>query len=145
MIRSCNIPPLLNRMCDDTIHSAFLVTRDGDLLGSSHSNMSNNKSDEDSQAIAALLADIGVDYQRLGEEYAAVVDVDEPTDSTSKKKSHLKCLLIELEQGIVGIAACSEMDSFVMVVGESDAPPGLVKAKLEALADYVQESLVQAS
>ena len=134
MIRSCNIPPLLNHICGDTTHSAFLVTRDGALLGSSH----NTSRQEDPEAIAALLADIGVDYPRLREEYAA-------GDANSRSKSHMKCLLIELEQGLVGIAGCSEMDSLVIVVGEPHAPPGLVKAKLEALADYVQESLMQAS
>lgn len=133
MIRSCNIPPILNRICDDTIHSAFLVTRDGALLGAS-----NNKSQDDPEAIAALLADVGVDYQRLGEEYAAV-------DANPRSKSHLRCLLVELEQGLVGIAGCSDIDSLVIVVGEPNAPPGLVKAKVEALADYVQESLVQSN
>jgi hypothetical protein len=136
MIRSCNIPPLLNRICDDTIHSAFLVTRDGALLGAS--NCSNTTRSEDPEAIAALLADIGVDYQRLGEDFAAV-------DANPRSKSHMKCLLIELELGLVGVAGCSEMDSLVIVVGKANTPPGLVKAKLEALADYVQESLLQAS
>jgi hypothetical protein len=131
MIRSCSIPPVLNRICDDTIHSALLVTTDGELMGSSTKNSNRIK---DPQALGTLLADVGVDYMRLGEEYAGV-------DEVQRSKSHLQCLLIEMECGLVGIAACLGIDCLVIAVANPDAPPGLVKARLQALAAHVQESL----
>lgn len=130
MIRSCCIPPVLNRVCDDTIHSALLVTTEGELMGASTKNTSRIT---DAQAIGTLLADIGVDYMRLGEEFAAV-------DAVQRSKSHMQCLLIELEQGVVGIAACLGVDCMVIAVADPNTPLGIVKAKLEALSGYVQES-----
>jgi hypothetical protein len=132
MIRSGRIPPVLNRICDDTIHSALLVTNDGELLGASNVNHKNSR--RDPEAFGTLLADIALDYLRLGEEYAAV-------DAVQRSKSHMQCLLMELELGLVGVASCLGIDCLVIAVADADAPPGLVKARLQALAVHVQEAL----
>jgi hypothetical protein len=136
MIRSGRIPPVLNRICDDTIHSALLVTNDGELLGASNVNfkLQNSINSRDPEAFGTLLADIALDYLRLGEEYAAV-------DAVHRNKSHMRCLLMELDLGLVGVASCLGIDCLVIAVADADAPPGLVKAKLQALAVHVQEAL----
>jgi len=129
MIRSCRIPPVLNRVCDDKIRSAFLVTADGELLGMSNKNAP--LSDPDS--FATLVADIAVGYCNLGEEFAAV-------DAVHRTRSHLQCLLLELDLGLVGVSSCVGSDCFVVAVAAPDALPGLLKARLQALAVHVQES-----
>jgi hypothetical protein len=131
MIRSCRIPPVLNRVCDDTIHSALLVTNDGELLGASNYKGAKRR---DPEAFGTLLADIAMDYQRLGEELAAV-------DATQRSKSHMQCLLMELDMGLVGVSSCMGIDCLVIAVADADAPAGLVKAKLQALAVHIQEAL----
>jgi len=166
MIRSCHIPPILNRICDDHIHSVLLVTTDGELIGSStstttatsqhhHPSASSSSTShgppdrapaavtttlappriKDVESLGALLADVGVDYQRLGEEFAAV-------DAVQRSKSHLHCLLMEFELGVVGIASCGlGTDCLVVAVADADVPLGWMRSKLQALAGYVQESL----
>ena len=129
MIRSCRIPPVLNRICDETIHSTLLVTNDGELLGSSTNNQT-----KDPEAFGTLVADIAMDYVRLGQDFADV-------DAVQRNKSHMQCLLIEMEQGLIGISSCLGIDCLVIAVAKHDAPPGWVKARLQALAVYVQEAL----
>lgn len=131
MIRSCSIPPVLNRICDEKIHTAILVTTDGELMGSSTKYAHRVK---DPEALGTLLADIGVDYVRLGEEYAGV-------DAVQRSKSHMQCLLMEMELGVVGVSCCAGLELLVIAVGDADVPLGMLKARLQALAGYVQESL----
>jgi hypothetical protein len=131
MIRSGSIPQVLNRICDDTIYSALLVTMDGELMGTSTAAHSYEVTDP--EALGALLADIAVDYGKLGQEYAGL-------DAVQRSKSHLQCLLMELELGLVCVSFCTGLDCLVVCLAKADAPPGLVKAKLLALAAHVQEA-----
>jgi hypothetical protein len=128
MIRSTRIPSVLNRICDDSVMSALLVTADGELLGASNKNPQRNP-----ESFGTLLADIAIDYHRLGEEFSAV------DDNAERPKSHMECLLIEMDLGLVGITSCS--GCFVIAVAKPDTPPGLMKARLQTLAVHVQESL----
>jgi hypothetical protein len=112
------------------------------------------------------VADIAMDYQRLGEqEFAAVEAVtaasdapelqqqNRPSLTTSAssssvsnnsnnniKRSYMQCLLIEFDFGLVGVASCLGIDCLVIAVAKPDAPPGLIKARLQALAVHVQEA-----
>lgn len=146
MIRSCRIPPILNRVCDDVIHSALLVTADGELLGASTKKSSaslftppsEGASSTSSGAIenlGTLIADIAVDYHRLGEEYAGL------DGAQRNNKSQLQCLLMELELGLVAVSSCGSFDCLVIAIASPTAPLGLVKAKVQTLALYVQEAL----
>lgn len=128
MIRSSRVPLLLNRICDEKIPRALLVTFDGELLGTS--NVYPHPKDPDS--FGTLLADIAVDYKKLGVDFAALEE---------RRKSNLDCLLIDLEGGIAGVAACEAVECFVLAVAKPDTPPGLLKARLRSLADHVQESM----
>jgi predicted regulator of Ras-like GTPase activity (Roadblock/LC7/MglB family) len=131
MIRSCRIPPVLNRICDgDNIRSALLVTSDGELLGTSTTTPTNNNMTAES--FGTLVADIAADYVRLGEEYAGI-------DGTEQRKSHMQCLLLELQDGLIGVASCSH-DCLVVAVAAHDAPPGLIRARLVAASAFIQES-----
>lgn len=132
MLRSCSIPPVLNKVCDDKIHSVLLVTNDGELLGASNKKHPNRR--RDSEAFGTLLADIATEYMRLGEEFSAV-------DAVHRPKSHMQCLLMELDFGLVGVSSCLGIDCLVIAVADADAPPGRVKAKLQALANHIQEAL----
>ena len=105
MIRSCRIPSILKRICtDNVIQTALLVTSDGELLGSTATTFisPDGTSKESIESLGTLIADIAVDYSRLGEEYANLdISGGDPTPiSTPKKKSHLKCLLLELVRGL---------------------------------------------
>jgi len=161
MIRSARIPALLDRICDKNkgdddsamIRQALLVTADGELLGcsnppSGNSNSSNSPIPISSSSFGTLIADIAVDYQRLGEEYATAT-ADDAASRTSNHKSssasHLQCLLLEMDRGLVAVTACTEMDCFVVAVASPEAPRGLVKARLQALAVHVQEALLELS
>ena len=169
MIRSARIPALLDRICDKNnkdddgnamIRQALLVTADGELLGCSNpdppapggNNNSNNSSSPipiSSSSFGTLIADIAVDYQRLGEEYATATAADDAASSSQRSNkssaSHLQCLLLEMDRGLVAVTACTEMDCFVVAVASPEAPRGLVKARLQALAVHVQEALLELS
>lgn len=132
MIRSTRIPYVLNRILDDTIESALLVTMDGELLGASNKTMQKNP-----ESFGTLLADIALDYHRLGEEFAAAAAAD---DSHDRSKSFMQCLLIEMDMGVIGVAVCAGIDCFVIAVAKPNAPLGLLKSRLECLARHVQES-----
>jgi hypothetical protein len=155
MIRSCRIPPVLDRICDEKIRIALLVTADGELLGASTPRappstaakeadarstvsppaaaLSSKLLQDDPEAFGALVADIALGYCRLGEEYAAV-------DAVQRSRSHMQCLLMDMDKGVVGVSSCLGCDCFVIAVAEPDAPPGLLKARLQALAVHVQEA-----
>lgn len=174
MIRSCRIPPILNRICDDVVHSALLVTADGELLGASTkrstsslfppaststlasssasasasapegggAGVSSSASPASSAAgaienLGTLIADIAVDYQRLGEEYVGI----DGSQQQRNGKSQLQCLLMELELGLVAVSSCGSFDCLVIAIASPNAPLGLVKAKIQTLAVYVQEAL----
>ena len=135
----------------------MLVTLDGELLGSS--NLYPPTKDPDS--LGTLLADIAVDYKRLGEQYAAVTDNHAPPPQQQQPQQtiqqqqpprapnpyqpqqhhHLDCLLIYLEGGLAAATACDSIDCFVLAIAQPDTPPGLLKARLSSLADHVQESM----
>mmetsp|Transcript_18828 Transcript_18828/g.24236 ORF Transcript_18828/g.24236 Transcript_18828/m.24236 type:complete len:138 (-) Transcript_18828:155-568(-) len=130
MIRSCRIPFVLNRICDESIPSALLVTFEGEILGESTS-FPHHK---DPSAFGTLVADIASDYQRAGEDYAAI-------DTVQRSKSHLQCLLIEMDGGCIGVSACAGIDCFVIAVAKPDTPPGVLKGRLQSLASFVQDSM----
>lgn len=127
MIRSTRIPAVLERICDDTIESALLVTADGELLGATDKC-------KNPESFGTLLADIAMDYQRLGEEYSTV-------DEVHRTQSNLECLLIEMDLGLIGVTACATIGCLVIAIAKPDALPGLVKARLQALSIHVQEAL----
>jgi hypothetical protein len=158
MIRSCRIPDILKRICtDNAIQIALLVTLDGELLGSTATTFisPDGTTKESIQSLGTLIADIAMDYTSLGDEYALLDDVPSTShhaqpDAVStqqqlqqqqRKKSHLQCLMIELEQGLVGVSACVGADCLVIVIAAPSAPLGSVKARLQATAEYVQEAL----
>lgn len=129
MIRSCRIPPVLNRICDgDKILAALLVSYDGELLGTS------GKDDEES--FATLIADTAMDYVKLGHEFAMLLIENEHVSPHSQFQS----LLLEFEQKLVGVAHCGA-DCLVVAVAAPDTPPGFVQTHLQALASFVQEQL----
>jgi hypothetical protein len=107
-----------------------LVTSDGELLGTSTAQSPNVK---DPESFGALVTDVANEYCRLGEEYAAV-------DAVQRSRSHMHCLLVEMSAGLVGVSSCVGCDCFVIALAAHDAPPGLVKARLQALAAHVQDA-----
>lgn len=154
MIRSGRIPPVLNRICDDQIPTALLVTYDGELLGSSSAPPNNNNAlfpfaHKDPEAFGTLLADIAMEYSRLGEEYnhGSTHNSSSSTTTTANRKapssssSKMDCLLLQMEGGLAAAVPCPTMDCFVLAVAKTDTPPGLLRARLHALADHIQESM----
>jgi hypothetical protein len=139
MIRSARIPHILSRICTDhVIQTAVLVTSDGELLGSTSTTFvsPDGSTRESVEHLGTLIADIAVDYQRLGNEYAAL-DGTPPT----QKKSHMQCLLLELEQGLVGVSGCVGVDCLVIAIAAPNAPLGTITARLQAITEFVQEAL----
>lgn len=88
---------------------------------------------KDPESFGALVTDVANEYYRLGEEYAAV-------DAVQRSRSHMQCLLVEMGSGMVGVSSCVGCDCFVIALAAPDAPPGLVKARLEALAAHMQDA-----
>jgi len=209
MIRSCRIPAVLRRICgnntEDTaaaIQVALLVSTDGELLGSTATTfVGPDGTSESIESLGALIADIAVDYSKLGEEYAnldppnynnnnttiytagssgsvtgASVSsagynsannsannspmpnrkVATPASTTStltpastpipnmpqiQPSSHLQCLLLELELGLVAVSMCRGVDCMVIAICSPNAPLGMVKARLQTIVTHVQEAL----
>jgi hypothetical protein len=102
-----------------------------------------------------------VDYSRMGVEYAAL-DMIQPGDSaimplasnttatstittsntTGSRSCHLQCLFLELELGLVAVSMCVGVDCMVIAIASPTAPLGMVKARLQAITEYVQEALI---
>ena len=158
MIRSCRIPSVLRRICTDSvIQTALLVTTDGELLGSTATTFlsPDGTTKESIESLGTLIADIAVDYGKLGEEYANLdppnTIITKPTPPSSSanpatsapttKKSHLQCLLLELELGLVAVSTCVGVDCMVIAIAAPNAPLGTVKARLQAITAHVQEGL----
>jgi len=158
MIRSARIPSILSRITtDNVIQTAILVTGDGELLGAtsptpfgvSHTTTTTGDAGggmtkESMESWGTLIADIAIDYRRLGEEYVHLEQQQQDSTTTTSgghKRSHLKCLLLELDHGLVAVSACAEVDCLVIGIAAPNAPMGMVKARLEAMAEHVQEAL----
>ena len=103
---------------------------DGELLGASDLYPHH----KEPESFGTLVAEIAADYNNCGAEYVAV-------DGVQRSKSHLQCLLIEMEGGLIGVSACQGIDCFVLAVAKPNTPPGLLKARLQSLAVHIQESL----
>lgn len=154
MIRSARIPSVLSRICaDNVIQTAVLVTADGELLGSTSPTFIGVDGKQESvEHLGTLIADIAVDYQRLGDEYALLgtPTIGTPSNEGSgtggtnptAKKSHLQCLFLELDQGLVGVSSCMGSDVLIIGIAKPDAPMGMIKARLETITEHVQESLL---
>jgi hypothetical protein len=84
----------------------------------------------------------------MGVEFAAL-DVIQPGDSATiplstnnnTSRSHLQCLFLELELGLVAVSMCVGVDCMVIAIASPSAPLGMVKARLQAITEYVQEAL----
>ncbi len=174
MIRSARIPSVLRRICtDNIIQTALLVTTDGELLGSTATTFlsPDGTTKESIESLGTLIADIAVDYGKLGEEYANLdlggiplktihttsghttdnssnsqtsqspASTEQQQQQQSNKKSHLQCLFLELELGLVAVSACVGVDCMVIAIAAPSAPLGTVKARLQAITAHVQEAL----
>jgi hypothetical protein len=127
-------------------------------------------SKESIESLGTLIADIAIDYMQLGNEYANLdigggdaaaagtstptsaaatasspssssAQQQQPPNSGSKKSSsHLQCLFLELEFGLVAVSTCIGVDCMVIAIAAPTAPLGSVKARLHAITEYVQES-----
>mmetsp|Transcript_10746 Transcript_10746/g.14487 ORF Transcript_10746/g.14487 Transcript_10746/m.14487 type:complete len:203 (+) Transcript_10746:111-719(+) len=197
MIRSRRIPPLLSRICNDGIHSALLVTSDGELLGSYNEredttttttapsspssspptqSTNNAIADQlDMAAIGALISEVAGDYLKLGNELQLLDGMAPPppplpptppvgqqrggdpsslgssvstnagsTVTTSGKSgaAALKCLIVELDMGLVGVSSAG-LDCYVVAMADKTVEYGLLKARLMTVSMYVAESLSQ--
>lgn len=127
MIRSGKIPPLLSRVCGDGIEAALLVTTDGELLGTSFP--LDETLEKSIAQVGSLVTEIAADYARLGHE------LDSPS---------LQYLSLELELNTVAVASATN-ECLVICICSPDAPHGRTKARLQALALQVQESLTPLS
>lgn len=151
MIRSARVPSILSRITSDqVIQTAILVTTDGELLGSTSSTFVSpvDGSKESIENIGTLLADIAIDYQRLGDDYSQLENNAGTGTGASmggvpppKKPSHLQCLLLEFDQGLIGVSTCAGVDYLVIGIAAPDAPMGMIKARLQLMAEHVQEAL----
>jgi len=161
MLRSRHIPPVLSRVTGDGIHTALLLTADGDLLGayttkSSPPDLSDEAqvtkeagNDLDVASISALVAEVTGDYKRAGHELSFLRGPQRTSQPTAYP---LKCLLLEMEFGMLGIASTaaftstpSRADCYVAAIADSSLHdcPGLLKARISACAGHIGEALLQ--
>lgn len=144
MIRSARIPNILNRITSDKIiQTAILVTADGELLGATSMTFvsADGSTKESVENLGTLIADIAVDYQRLGEEYIHLDPTSNASSPSLPKKSHLQCLFLEFDHGLVAVSSCVGVDCFVIGIAAPNAPLGMIKARLQAMTEHVQEAL----
>jgi len=126
----------------------------------------------DLASIGSLVAEVATDYKRAGNELSLLHGIkavsamnslnSPPTVSTPTNRgtnpsstssscgaatnkgsaSPLKCLVVEFEQGIAGVASTgSNTGCFVVALAESNVEVGLIRARLVTLASYVGEAL----
>jgi hypothetical protein len=166
MIRSGHIPLVLNRIIWDTndplqpqqppsqIVAALLVTYDGELLGTSTSTTGTTGSAalqaKDPESLGTLLADIAMEYHRLGQDFQRgkqhhhnhkTSNNTSSTSTTSGNNSKMDCVLLQFEGGIAAAVPCPTMECLVVAIAQSTTPLGVLRAKLHALAHHIQESM----
>jgi hypothetical protein len=188
MLRSRRIPPLLERVTGDGIHTALLVTGDGELLGSFTTEQSADAQHDppmmpvqrgcdgqipvvnekiDLVSVSALVAEVVGDYKRAGHELSFIRGAPLKTSSSIHHQSQdsssssannassmypLKCLLLEMEYGIIGIVSTaaytvsspSRADCYIAAIGDASVcdHPGLLKSRLSNCAGFVGEALL---
>mmetsp|Transcript_55463 Transcript_55463/g.64857 ORF Transcript_55463/g.64857 Transcript_55463/m.64857 type:complete len:215 (-) Transcript_55463:458-1102(-) len=152
MLRAKRIPPLLNRICTDGIHLVLLITNDGELLGCSDQSSSSSSPNQlqeklsgmDLSSIGALVSEVIWDYRRMGQELqllygsssnrrssaspAASSNLNGPSSGNSGSTGSdsgkgLKCLLVELELGLIGIASAASIPTSSSGATRSPSPP----------------------
>lgn len=168
MLKSSRIPPLLNRICQNGISSAYLITTDGALLGASSSSTTTSEITSASSSpltsssfhlhhpmdpsdLAALVAEVVEDYRKLGSELSLLKKKEDlipppspisstpsPSSSTELKKNKF-CVLIQLENGVLGIASATDT-TYVVALGQEGVQHGWMKMQLYSLASHVCDS-----
>ena len=165
MIRARRIPPLLDRILGDGITTALLLTGDGELLGSAtldaESSSSSSEVKLDTSSLGALVAEVARDYIRAGTDLltqnppiaTSNSNLASSPSSGSKKttggastnQDGLQCLLLELEDHLIGLGMCNTRNNvtwYVVAVGDSKlVEVGLMRTRLTALQGYVCEAM----
>lgn len=120
----------------------------------------------DPSDIGALVAEVVEDYKRLGLELALLnppnTNVDKQSnasgvvgntgsggngkegniaDGKDKERGKLNCLIVEMEKGLVGIAAATS-NTYVVGLADSSAQHGFLKMKLTSLSAYVRDAFL---
>lgn len=65
-----------------------------------------------------------------------------PSTLSRKERGRLYCLILELDEGIIGIASATS-NTFVVALAEEATHQGMMKGRLEALASYIGEAFGQ--
>lgn len=65
-----------------------------------------------------------------------------PTNTSRKERGRLHCLMLELDQGIVGVAGATS-NTYVVTLAEEEAHQGMIKGRLLALASHIREAFSQ--
>ncbi|KAL3660618.1 hypothetical protein V7S43_014373 [Phytophthora oleae] len=123
MLRAKVLPEVLGQIVGDGINACMLMTLEGALVGSV-----GDGETVDHKVVGAIASHTWGEYLHAGKEANPTGD--------------LRTMLVELERGRLAMTVAGK--SFLLCAySGTDAPAGLLKAKVEALGAYLSASLDQ--
>jgi len=129
MLRPKVIPKVLEQGNSNHVEATLLINTEGSLVSCAPTDYAH------SQAVAAIVQNIWTFYTQANKNYVASSEDDE------QDQDSLQTLLIDCDQGRLGVTAVTNM--LVCIVGNRNAQPGMLKAKLEVFQKNMVEPLSQ--
>uniref|UniRef100_A0AAV1TUH6 Roadblock/LAMTOR2 domain-containing protein n=1 Tax=Peronospora matthiolae TaxID=2874970 RepID=A0AAV1TUH6_9STRA len=124
MLRAKVLPEVLGQIVDNEITACILMTIDGALVGSA-----GEKDAVDHKVVGAIASHTWGEYVHAGREEA-------------NPAGELRTILMELEHGRLAMTLAGKTFLLCAYSG-TDAPAGLLKAKVESLGTFLSASLDQ--
>jgi hypothetical protein len=119
------------------------MTENGDLLGQYTEPIPSVTLDL--SCIGALVVEFAADYAKLAKDMDHLDSTSSSSSSSgggdSSSSRGLQCLMVELDQGVVGIAKAAK-DIYVIALAGTLVDRSLLKGRLMALAQYIEPYLV---
>ncbi|CAI5735857.1 unnamed protein product [Hyaloperonospora brassicae] len=123
MLRAKVLPEVLGQIVDDEVTACILMTLEGALVGSV-----GEKEAVDHKVVGAIASHTWGEYVHAGRE--------------ANPAGELRTMLMELEHGRLAMTVAGKAFLLCAYSG-TDAPAGLLKAKVETLGTFLSASLDQ--
>mmetsp|Transcript_21640 Transcript_21640/g.30325 ORF Transcript_21640/g.30325 Transcript_21640/m.30325 type:complete len:273 (-) Transcript_21640:47-865(-) len=137
---------LLNPVSNGTIHSTNNVSTNSTVRDGKDTNKSSNHNNSINNTHNSIQNNAYNDSHSQQSENTVVGKSIHTSHSNkrhgAKERGRLNCLIVELDQGLLGVSSATS-DTYVVALADSNAPHGMLKARLMALADHVNEAFLQ--
>lgn len=139
MLCPAALKQLLNQANTQGVDSTLLISRDGSVMGHS-----GNTTDRHAMVTAAVASNVWGSYEKAGR--AANLTMSPSKTGTGgngneHKEAALHHVIMNCEEGLAGVALVPGTDYIVSIFANDSCQPALLKEKLVALIQYLEEPL----